>query len=771
MAIALPQFDAQRRLKRKYGPEFPNLTLDRAEPEFAKQLKQWLSAQREAVEPSMRDRRLHWARHRHFRVGNQHISSRDGRTWREPSEGKNNLRATWNMIGPSLDFRHGVIAEQQPGFRHELLKATIDAREKAEAQQSVAEHYFHKLGAWRSMRDAIYYAQTDGVCFVQVYFDKLAGALVQNARQILPDDERFNGYLAQGYTLDENGVLLVPLSEAGDTLPPDADISYLPEGDLACRVVLAHDTFVDPEARGLNGETERARWFAIRRPRDLQIARITTGNSDLQAETLDTVLDPMDYPVEGSQGWSRGLPPFPLGQRMRHKEAVYEWTVFIAPDGQDIERGMWVQMMGDTVIDTADELPGGVYPFARFTDGSPDPSFYPRPVMSDYISDQIAINAQASLIMQHTRINGLGRLMALKGTLIEESYTTLVGSTLYYEGMKPEQLRPMNVGSDAWQLLETLIRKLEDKTGWNDLARGQVLGQSGGGMQDVSGRAVLGAQEALMRTFGAMVQASAEGATDWAEIIVKYAAWQIGDTGKMIPTVGGRGDLAKLVTRDQLEGDCSVYVDAATLMPQPAQLRQQTLTDLFQRGIITLAEYGKRSPFAEIRNVFMGDMDHFNRAQWLNTMLEEKYEEYSVMPPIQLYSPGTGLPVLWQDDPAVHLGALNELVLNERKPWALRKLAMDRATIYEQLAQAKLDPFQPVPLEVLGVPLNRVQAQAANTPSLVPTPESAPAVVPGNNATPAVAPAGVLSSAGAPSASLDVAEPLGTVGAVESGLA
>jgi hypothetical protein len=519
----------------------------------------------------------------------------------------------------------------------------------------------------------------------------------------------------------------------------------------------------------LNGEGERARWFAVRRPRDLQIARIATGNDQLQADTLDTVLDPMDYPTEGSQGWSRGLPPFPLGQRTKHKEAVYEWTLYIAPDGQDIQQGLWVQLMGDHVIDSAMELPGGKIPFARFTDGSADPSFYPRPVMSDYIGDQIAINAQASLIMQHTRINGLGRLMGLKGTLITESYSTIVGSMLEYEGMKPDQLKPMNVGGDAWQLLETMIRKLEDKHGWNDLARGQVLGSSGGGMQDVSGRAVLAGQEALMRTFGAMVQASAEGATEWAEIVVAYAGWLIGDTPKMIPTVGGRGDLAKKVTREQLEGDCSVKVDAATLMPQPAQLRQQTLTDLLERGLITIAEYQKRAPFAEIRNVYMGDMDHHQRAQWVNTMLEENYEQYAALEPVPLYSPGTGLPILWQDDPAVHLGALNELVLNERKPWPLRKLAMDRATIYEQLAQAKMDPMQPVPLEVLGVPLNRLQASAAGLPSLVPTPESQPAVQPGNSAAAAVAPAGMLSSAGAPSASGDTAEPLGTMGAAESG--
>lgn len=764
MAIALPQLDALKRLRRMYGASFPELTSTKGED-----WRNWLAGLREEQSQVMRDRRMHYGRHRNFRAGSQHISTRDGRTWREPSADKNTVRSVINLIGPSLDFRHGVIAEQRPGFRHELQKATIDAREKAEAQQAVAEHYFHKLRAWRPMLDALYHAQTDGVCFVQSYVDKYAGYKVQNVLKIPQDDPRYGGYVAQGYAV-ENGIVLVPLSETGDIAPVDSEIIEIPEGDLAHRVILAHDTFVDPEARSLNGDNDPARWFAIRRPRDIYSARIETGNPDLEPESLDTIVDHTDYPFDSMQSWSRGLPPFPTGQRARYKEAVYDWTVYIRPNGEDIEKGMWLRLIGDTVVDRADELPGGMYPFARFTDGSPDPSFYPRPSMADWIGDQITVNALASLLVQHARIHGLGRLMALKGTIMTESYNTVVGSLLEYEGIKPDVLQAQRASPDVWELLQFAIRKLEDKTGWNDLARGQVLGEAGGGMQDVSGRAVLGAREMLERTFGPMVQAAAEGATEWAEITVAYAAWMYGDTPRMIPTVGGRGDLAKLVTREQIEGDCSVYVEPATLMPMPNQLRQQVLVDLLQKGWITLAEYQKRAPWAELRNVYMGDIDHFQRAQWVNTVMEENTDEMAAMPPEAFYAPGTGLPVLWQDDPTVHLNALNELVLNERKPWPLRKMAMDRATIYEQLAQAKADPMQPVPLEVMGVPLNRLQAAVAAPAQMVPGQTSAtPAVVPGNTAGPQAAPAGGLSAAGAPPASTDTAQPLGTLGGVEAG--
>jgi hypothetical protein len=701
--------DATKRLRKKYGQNFPELT-EKDPDKLGSSWQEWLKVKREEQAPQMQDRRLHWARHRNFRIGNQHISTRDGRTWREPYANENQIRAVINLIGPALDFRHGIIAEQRPGFRNELLKATIESREKAEAQQAVAEHYFHKSNVWRTWRDALYHAQTDGVCFVQTYLDKLGGNKIQNVKKVAPNDPRAAGLMAQGYQVDEQGFVLLPLDDTGSKeLGPDAEISEVAEGDLAFRVVLAGDTFVDPEARTLNGDGDRARWFGIRRLRDIYTARIETGNENLQPEALDAVTDAQDSPVEGGTGYLRGLPPFP-GSQQKYKESVYDWTVYIAPDGQDIEEGMWARLMGSHYIEGAKELPGQVYPFARFTDGSTDPSFYPRPVMSTWIGDQIVVNALASLLIQHARIHGLGRLMSLKGTVLTETYNTLVGSLLEYEGMKPEALRAQNAGGDVWQLFQEAKKGLEDKTGWNDLARGQVLGEAGGGMQDVSGRAVLGAREMLERTFGPMVQAAAEGATEWCDVTVKYAAWLFGDTPRMIPTVGGRGDLAKKISRKQLEGDVSTYVDAATMMPQPSQLRQQMLQELLSKGLITLAEYQKRAPYADIRNVFMGDIDHFQRAQWLNTMLEENYDKYEAMPPEVLYAPGTGLPILWQDDATVHLKALCEILLNERQPWTLRKLVQDRAGIYEQLAQAKADPTQIVPLEVLGVPLNRLQA-------------------------------------------------------------
>src|SRR5437867_2469410 len=87
----------QARLQRKFGENFPDLKSTEG-----KDWRLWVEAQRKKQEPIMRDKRLHWARHRHFRAGHQWISTRDGRLWREPQADTNDVKAVLNIIGPAL---------------------------------------------------------------------------------------------------------------------------------------------------------------------------------------------------------------------------------------------------------------------------------------------------------------------------------------------------------------------------------------------------------------------------------------------------------------------------------------------------------------------------------------------------------------------------------------------------------------------------------------------------------------------------------------------
>ena len=718
----------KERLQRKFGVDFPELTSTNG-PDW----RRWIEGQRRKQEPVMRDKRLHWSRHRHFRAGQQWISTRDGRLWREPQSDVNDLRPVLNMIGPALDFRLGILSEQRPGFRFEPLGSGVSGRESAEAQQAVAEYYFFIQRAWNIFLDAWFHAQTDGVSFIHIYVDPTKGPTTEDLDLIPPDDPRFPGLKAQGYEVGEDGLLILPYQEEGLEAPPGTPARTMFEGDLACKILLAHEVLFSPEARTINGPTEpRARWALVRRMRDVNEARLETGDPTIESEMVITSQsDVLDMPIDRSMGWQRGLPPFPT-RRQRIIDGVPEYLLWIAPDQFEpgLEQGKWMRLVGNNIVEGADELPGGVIPLARMTDGSPDTDIFPRPVMSDWIGDQTAINAVLSALMKHARYFAGGRLLATKNTVLEESYSNIVGSVVEYQGMKPDAMPSPTASPDAWRLLDWLVKKLEDKTAWTDPARGQV--SQTGSAQDVSGRAILASQQLFERAFGPVVRAAAEGATEFAHIIVKYAQWLF-DEPRLIPAVGGRGDLAKKISAEDLGDRPVVYVDPQTMMPLPTALKAQLLEDQLDKGRISLPTYQKRHPYADVRDVEMGDTDQWQRAEWINTLIEDQWQEIAQVPSPDRYAM-PGFAVLWQDCdletpqpqqgatgiasqiPAmyrtVHKTSLMEIILDERKPWEMRQIAIDRWGVYDQLERSMNDPTGMTmwPPVVLGVPPDKIQA-------------------------------------------------------------
>lgn len=750
-----PITDPNDQLRRKYGAGFPKIE----DWEDGKQWRLWVEGERKTQEPIMRDKRLHWSRHRHFRFGHQWISSRDGRLWREPQADVNDVRPVLNMVGPALDFRLGLIMEQKPGFRTEPIGSGTAERESAEAQQSVSEYYFYLLRAWNVFMDALFNAQTDGVSFVHIYIDPQAGPTKEDVEIVPSTDERYAGLVAQGYQQEGDGVLL-PYLDEGVQGPPDAQARTLTGGDLACRIIMAHEVIFNPEARSINGPVDKAKWCVIRRMRSVQDARLETGLAEIDSEmTITSQSDVLDMPIDRSMGWQRGLPPFPT-RRQRVQDGVPEYLIFITPDiaTQGLEQGRWLRVVGNVIVESGEELPGGVIPLARFTDGSPDNDIFPRPTMSDWIGDQIIINALAGTLLKHARFFGGGRMLTVKNTLLEESYSNIVGSVVEYQGQKPDMLQPTAAGQDLWELLSFFVKKLEDKMMYNDAARGNPSGDSS--MQDVSGRAVLASQQLYERAFGPAVRAASEGATEWAHIVVKYAQWLF-DEPRLIPMVGGRGDLAKMISGDDLGKRVMVYVDPETMMPIPRTLRQQIIEDQFSKGLITIETYRQRSPYADIRNINAGGVEQWARAQWINTLLEENWEQLGQMAqvdPMAAFDPKNSMAVLWQDDPAIHKAALNEIVLNERKPWIMRQFAFDRWGVYDQMERAKLDQtgMTQIPYEVLGIPKDRVAAQAPMVAQAMPAPTGGPS---GPQTLPAVGTSAAPSNSGVPVAAANLPKP------------
>lgn len=751
--------DAPRSLKRRFGEHFPDpgkdLRAGKPVKERGKLWREWVRSEIERQKGTRREKALHWARHRHFRQGRQWISSRDGRTWREPNADENRVRAVLNLVGPALDFRLGLLTEQRPGWRHTPVPgAGVAARETAEAQQSVVEWYYQRDRLWRLFGVVFEAAQTDGCAFIHTLIDPDAGPEREDVVLLPPSDERFEALLAQGYERNDEGLLVLPRAEEGEILPPSAEPHRFQDGDLKFRALLAHETLADPEAKTINGPLDPARWFVVRRVIDVERARAEADDDSIEPDVSNIRNDPLHSAHHhGGPHFQRGLPPYPTS-REEIRDGVESYLIYL-PASEEFGGGAWRRVIGDRLIGGADELPGKVIPVSRVTDGATDHDLYPRPVMADWIPDQMVVNAVLSALITHVKVWGGGRLIAQRGTVVTETLTNFAASLVEYEGIKPDELRAQRVSGDVWEFLVFMIRQLENKTGHTDLARGMVTG--GGSFQDITGRAILGARELFERQFGPMVRSAADGLSEWADVTVRLARWLFKDSPRLIPMTG-RPDLAKRIDASKLEGPTSVFVDPETLQPLPRALRNQMLVDLLDRGLITVEEFQKRAPYADVRNVHMGDVDHWRRAQWVNTVLEERWAELISREPEELLAPESGIAVLWQDDPKAHKRALNEIVLDDRQPWPLRKLASDRWQIYDDLERAKAG-VAPIPPEVMGGPEIEPQELAAT------------GAVQGNGGVPGGEPSALaaptLSPTGVPEATGDVAEALGELGVEE----
>ncbi len=767
----------QEHMARMYGSEFPGLK----DPKWKEMTAQekgsaWLAWAGDRISEQRgeaADRKLHYARHRLFRQGLQWISTRDNRKWRESDSSNNRIRAVFNMVGPALDFRLSLLREQQPGWRYESIAGGGTAgRETAEAQQSVVEYVFKTEKMWRLVQSGAAEAQTDGISWLEVFIDKTAGPQIERVLRIGKADERYKGHKAAGHRVGADGRLEIPLGGTGEPLGKNDKPGTFTGGKISTRVINAHETWVDPEALSINGPGQKAKWFIIRRPRDIRSARLETGVQELESDDSARHMDLLDLASDAAlMGVQRGIPAFPQHGSYRggHNTGnlVWEYKIYIAGDSKGIGKGgKWIRIIADRLIKDG-PLPEGRIPMVRITDGSPDVGMYLRPEMSDWIGDQLVINALGSKIIEHARTHSGSRLLALQGTTIKETWNNIVGSITEYQGPKPEVMNMPQASSDTWNFFQTAIGILEDKTGWTDLARGKVAGDASN-FEDISGRAVLGAREMFERQFGPMVRATADAMTDWADLVLVYARF-LYSVPRLIP-MAGRPDLAKRIDRTMLGDQSVVSVDPETLMPLPRALRNQMLFDHLKEGLITPREYQKRSSFAEIRNLGMGEADQWNRAQWINTLLEEGWEEYFDMDPLDLYGPDSGILVFWQDDSNSHMSALEELILDERKPWKLRKIAADRWGIYSELGKSKDFPPEleqqgaprpPAPLEVMGVPNDVLQQTEPSTQQITgQTP-------PGTGAQPAALAAPETAPEGPGAANTDAAQPIGSFGREE----
>lgn len=622
-----------------YGDDFPLINDETDDAAWSRWARRLWASRRAAVAKHM----YLVQRNRMMRAGNQWVSSSNGAPWAEPPRPKEAARLVYNVIDKALDQRLQIITDQRPGFSISPATQDPDDKRRAYARQLACEFQYEQMGMALKAREAEYWAQTDGISFWHMFWNPDKG----------PWDER----------MGENG-------------------NAAPMGDLDARVLRVEQVRVSPEATS----TVPPSWVVVRDviPKAEAVAR--WGYIGAQAAEAVEYLGTsnQDVLVGGSdfnEDWVLSYSTVGEGERLRDTETTERYTVYLAPQPDILPDGLEVVVVGDKVVFGYTDLQFKVIPIVPVRDGSSDPSYYPRPIMEQWIDSQVRINALLSKWYENIRVNSGGRFFARPNTVVTETFLGGVTSMIEVKGAGglSDSIQPFNgfsVGNDVKEALSLEKAAFEDASGWNAVSRGQVTGESG--------RAIIASREQLERVFAPPVQALANSFTDWCKVALAIMAWGY-DLPRSLGTVGrSRPDLARDITGQDLDGSIDVKVEAATMMPMPLSFRLYMLDNWVQSGVIDMKEYRRRQMFAVTRDISTPDEDQEARARRISDAILRGLE----VPPIR-----------WQDNEAIHQDVLErDIILQDDLPQNVIAAAEERWMALAQQAQQKLGQQQgPMP--------------------------------------------------------------------------
>jgi hypothetical protein len=369
------------------------------------------------------------------------------------------------------------------------------------------------------------------------------------------------------------------------------------------------------------------------------------------------------------------------GDRLRSQDTVERFTIYVAPNADVLPDGLMLVIVGDTVVYGPEKLLWGTIPVTAFRDGSSDPSYFPRPVMEQWLDHQIRVNALLSKWFENIRVNAGGRFLTRPNAIATETFMGGVTSMIEVRGAGSmgDSIQPVqgfSVGNDVKEALALEKTAFENASGWNAVSRGQVTGESG--------RAIIASREQLERVFSPAVNALAWAFTEWGKVALAGMAWgyslprSLGAVGK------GRPDLARAVSQSDFDGQSDVKVEPATLMPMPMAFRLYLLDNWLQTGVIDLKEYRRRQMFAVARDIGSPDEDQEARAKRVSDAIRM----------------GEPVPEMrWQDDEAIHQDVLQrEILLQDDLAPAVIAAANERwMALANQAAQKSGAMMPPMP--------------------------------------------------------------------------
>ena len=253
-------------------------------------------------------------------------------------------------------------------------------------------------------------------------------------------------------------------------------------------------------------------------------------------------------------------------------------------------QGRYVVVAGHKLLKAHMELPGqfqhvhrNPYPCVEFCDDAAPGQFWPDAFVERMVGLASEYNEYRSKMSENLAMHFFPKLVVAKQlNLAEDAYTSEAGERLnvnYVPGIPmPNFLQPSSVIGDAWNVLNTIKREMDDVS----LIYPSVLGGAGGASSGFQTNLL---QEAADQVHGPAIQRNAM-ALEEAYYKMRHLMKLHYSEPRLI-SVMGRNNLPEIYefTRDSIDEQADVRIEPDSLMPMLRSARVDMIRGMFGDGL------------------------------------------------------------------------------------------------------------------------------------------------------------------------------------------
>ena len=262
---------------------------------------------------------------------------------------------------------------------------------------------------------------------------------------------------------------------------------------------------------------------------------------------------------------------------------------FIAPT-DEYPQGRYLVVAGQRLLHLQDSMPGtfahltrNPYPFIEFCDDAAPGQYWPDAFIERLIGLQSEYNEYRSKMGENLAMHFFPKLVVPKQlNLSDDAYTSEAGERLNVNWLPgipmPMFLQPASVIGDAWNILQTIRKEMDDITLIYPAALGGVGGASSGFQTSLL-------KEAADQVHGPTIQRNAI-ALEEAYIKIRHLMKQFYTVPRMI-SIAGRSNIPEIYafSQDTVDENAEIRIEPDTMMPQLRSARIDQIRQMYTEGL------------------------------------------------------------------------------------------------------------------------------------------------------------------------------------------